>query len=238
MISTSVDPGVRERLALVLDFPTLAAARAALGPVGDYVKTVKVGYELFFAEGPVAVTTFVESGFDVFLDVKLHDIPNTVRNGALAVGRLGARYVTVHTLGGKAMVRAAVEGLARGAGEAGVAAPCALGVTVLTSDASAPLGEVERRMAMGRDGGCGGFVCAGAEVATAARVAPSLVTYIPGIRLPGADANDQGRPTTPDEAIRAGATILGIGRTVTAAADPVAEMQRVHDTVAAALATH
>jgi orotidine-5'-phosphate decarboxylase len=225
---------VRDRLALVLDFPDLAQAKAALAPLGDFVRTVKVGYELFFAEGPGAVTTFVDDGFDVFLDVKLHDIPNTVNKGALAVGRLGARYVTVHTLGGEKMVRAAVDGLAEGASHVGVDAPCALGVTVLTSDATADPSEVERRMAIGRDGGCGGYICAGAEIAMAQRVAPGLITYIPGIRLANADVNDQGRPTTPRDAIRAGATILGIGRTVTAADDPVAAMQRVYDEVAGA----
>jgi orotidine-5'-phosphate decarboxylase len=231
----TIDASVRERLVLVLDFPDLASAQAALAPIGDYVKTVKVGYELFFAAGPAAVTTFAEQGFDVFVDAKLHDIPNTVNKGALALGRLGARYVTVHARGGETMVRAAVDGLAQGAATAGVAAPCALGITVLTSDPVAPAAEVEGRMAVARDGGCGGLVCAGAEVATAQRVAPGLITYIPGIRLAGADANDQGRPTTPADAIRAGATILGIGRTVTGAADPLAEMRRVHDEVASTL---
>jgi orotidine-5'-phosphate decarboxylase len=225
---------VKDRLALVLDFPTLAEAQKALDPVAEFVRTVKVGYELFFAEGPAAVRAFVDVGFDVFVDAKLHDIPNTVNKGALMLGRLGAKYVTIHTLGGEKMVRAGVDGLAEGASQAGVSAPCALGVTVLTSDATAPPAEVERRMAIGRDGGCGGFVCAGAEVADAQRVAPGLITYIPGIRLADADVNDQGRPTTPGDAIRAGATILGIGRTVTAAPDPAAAMQRVYDEVSAA----
>jgi orotidine-5'-phosphate decarboxylase len=233
-MTTTVDARVRDRLALVLDYSTLAEAVAAVDQVGAFFGVVKVGYELVFAEGPRAVTTFVEKGFDVFLDAKLHDIPTTVHNGARSIGRLGAKYVTVHTLGGEAMVRAAVEGLAQGASEAGTDAPRALGVTVLTSDAVAPPDEVERRMAIGRDGGCGGFICAGAEIATAHRVAPGLITYIPGIRLPGADVNDQGRPATPAEAAAAGATILGIGRTVTAAADPVAAAQQVHDDVAAA----
>jgi len=227
---------VRDHLALVLDFPDLATAQRALDPVGEYVRTVKVGYELFFNEGPHSVATFADQGFDVFVDAKLHDIPNTVNKGALALGQLGARYVTIHTLGGEKMVRAGVDGLAEGAAKAGVDSPCALGITVLTSDATAPPEEVERRMTIGRDGGVGGYVCAGAEVATAARIAPGLITYIPGIRLAGADVNDQGRPTTPGDAIRAGATILGVGRTVTAAADPVAAMQAVHDEVASALA--
>jgi orotidine-5'-phosphate decarboxylase len=227
---------VIDRLALVLDFPQLADAQAALAPLREYVGTVKVGYELFFSEGPRCVTAFAEQGLGVFVDAKLHDIPTTVNRGAFALGQLGARYVTIHTLGGEKMVRAGVDGLAEGAAKAGVEAPCALGITVLTSDTTAPPEEVERRMTIGRDGGLGGYVCAGAEVETAGRIAPALITYIPGIRLADADVNDQGRPTTPADAIRVGATILGIGRTVTAAPDPVAAMQRVYDEVANALA--
>lgn len=231
----AIDSAVRDRLALVLDFPSLADARAVAADLADFVRTVKVGYELVYAAGPAAVTTFVELGFDVFMDAKLHDIPNTVEKGAESIGRLGAKYLTVHTVGGEAMVRAAVAGLRAGAAAAGVTDPCALGVTVLTSDATAEPAEVERRMAIGRDGGCGGFICAGAEVGDAARIAPGLITYVPGIRLADAAVNDQGRPTTPADAITAGATILGIGRTVTAAADPVAAMQRVYEEAAAAL---
>ena len=231
----SINPAARARLALVLDFPTLHEAKAIATQLAPFVQTVKVGYELFYAAGTEAVTTFVDMGFDVFADVKLHDIPNTVEKGAESIGRLGAKYMTVHTVGGETMVRAAVDGLAKGAAAAGVATPCALGVTVLTSEATAAPEEVERRMSIGRDGGCGGFICAGAEVADAARVAPGLITYVPGIRLADADVHDQGRPTTPGAAIAAGATILGIGRTATAATDPVAAMQRVHDEVVAAL---
>lgn len=235
MMST-IDAAVRDRLALVLDFSSLAEAKAIAADLTSFVRTVKIGYELVYAAGPLAVTTFVELGFDVFMDAKLHDIPNTVEKGAESIGRLGAKYVTVHTIGGEAMVRAAVNGLAAGAAVAGVDSPCALGVTVLTSDSTAPADEVERRMAIGRDGGCGGYICAGAEVVDAQRIAPGLITYVPGIRLADADVNDQGRPTTPSSAIEVGATILGIGRTVTAAADPVAAMQRVYDEAAAALA--
>ena len=140
---TMTEPAVRDRLALVLDFADLATAQAALAPVRDFVRTVKVGYELFFNEGTRAVSSFAEQGFDVFLDVKLHDIPTTVNKGARAVGRLGAKYVTVHTLGGEAMVRAAVDGLAEGAARDGIDAACALGVTVLTYDTAAPCARPE-----------------------------------------------------------------------------------------------
>jgi orotidine-5'-phosphate decarboxylase len=232
----TIDPAVRDRLGLNLDYPSLAAASAAADRLAPWFGIVKVGFELFIAEGPPAVEKFRAAGFKVFLDIKLHDIPNTVRSGARAAGRLGATYVNMHTLGGVEMVRAGVEGLAEGAAAAGVEAAVPIGVTVLTSDKTADPAEVERRMAIGRDGGCGGFVCAAAEVGTANRVAPGLITIIPGIRLPGADAHDQGRPATPTDAIKAGATVLLLGRTVTQAPEPEAAAQQAYDEVVSALA--
>ncbi|MEY2470578.1 MAG: orotidine-5-phosphate decarboxylase [Actinomycetota bacterium] len=230
----NIDPAIRDRLGLNLDYPSLAEAEHVASMLGPWVRTIKVGFELFIAEGPATIEKFRAAGFDVFFDIKLHDIPNTVASGARAAGRLGATYVNMHTLGGEAMVRAGVEGLAEGAAEAGVASPVALGVTVLTSDTTADPAEVERRIGVARDGGCGGVVCAAAEIGTVGRVAPGLITVIPGIRLAGSDANDQSRPATPVEAFEAGGTILLLGRTVTAAPDPIAAIQRVHDEIAAA----
>jgi orotidine-5'-phosphate decarboxylase len=232
----TVDPAIRDRLALNLDYPTLAEASAVAERLAPWFGVVKVGFELFIAEGPATVEKFRAAGFKVFLDVKLHDIPNTVASGARAAGRLGATYVNMHTLGGLDMIRAGVEGLAEGAASAGVDGAVPIGVTVLTSDKTADPAEVERRMVIGRDGGCGGFVCAAAEIGVANRIAPGLITIIPGIRLPGADAHDQGRPATPTDAITAGATVLLLGRTVTQAADPEAAAQQGYDEVVAALA--
>lgn len=232
----SIDPTVRDRLALNLDFPSLTDAVSIADRLSPWFRTVKVGFELFIAEGPAAVEKFRASGFDVFLDIKLHDIPNTVESGARAAGRLGAKYVNMHTLGGVDMIRAGVAGLAEGAAAAGVDAAVPVGVTVLTSDKTADPAEVERRMTIGRDGGCGGFVCAAAEIGVANRIAPGLITIIPGIRLAGTDAHDQGRPATPTDALRAGATVILLGRTVTQAADPEAAAQQAYDEAAAALA--
>ncbi len=233
----SIDPAVRDRLALNLDFPSQSEASAVADQLAPWFGIVKVGFELFIAEGPSTVEKFRAAGFKVFLDIKLHDIPNTVASGARAAGRLGATYVNMHTLGGVEMIRAGVEGLAEGAAIAGVDGAVPIGVTVLTSDKTADPAEVERRMIIGRDGGCGGFVCAAAEIGVANRIAPGLITIIPGIRLAGSDINDQGRPATPAEAISAGASIILLGRTVTAAADPQSTAQRAYEEVAAALAS-
>jgi len=232
----TIDSAVRNRLALNLDFPSLSEASAVADRLAPWFSTVKVGFELFIAEGPATVEKFRAAGFKVFLDIKLHDIPNTVASGARAAGRLGATYVNMHTLGGVDMIRAGVDGLAEGAAKAGVEGAVPIGVTVLTSDMTAEPAEVERRMAIGRDGGCGGFVCAAAEIGVANRVAPGLITIIPGIRLPGSDAHDQGRPATATDALNAGATLILLGRTVTQAADPEAAAQQVYDEAAAALA--
>ncbi|MBA2610214.1 MAG: orotidine-5'-phosphate decarboxylase [Actinobacteria bacterium] len=231
----SIDPAVRDRLALNLDFPSLSEASAVADRLAPWFGIVKVGFELFIAEGPATVEKFRAAGFKVFLDIKLHDIPNTVANGARAAGRLGATYVNMHTLGGVEMIRAGVHGLAEGAAIAGVDTPVPIGVTVLTSDKIADPAEVERRMIIGRDGGCGGFVCAAAEIGVANRIAPGLITIIPGIRLPGADTHDQGRPATPDEALRAGADIILLGRTVTGSTNPETAAQQAYDLAASVL---
>ncbi len=228
----TIDAAIRDRLALSLDTPSLDIAEAMADRLAPWFGIVKIGYELAYAEGPVAVEVFRKAGYRVFVDAKLHDIPNTVASGARSIGRIGAAFVTIHTSGGEEMVRAGVDGLRDGAASAGLPEPVALGVTVLTSDRTADAATVEARMAVARDAGCGGMICAAAEISMAARVAPGLLTVVPGIRLPGSDANDQGRPATPGDAIGAGASILVIGRTVTAAADPEAAAQRVHDAAA------
>jgi orotidine-5'-phosphate decarboxylase len=133
----------------------------------------------------------------------------------------------MHASGGVPMLRAGVEGLATGASAAGYEPPIALGVTVLTSDAEAPVGVFEARAMAARDSGCGGLVCAVAEAPRAKAIAPSLVVVTPGIRPAGVAANDQGRPATPAAALAAGADLLVIGRAVTAAAHPVEAARRV-----------
>jgi len=220
---------VTARAIVALDVSDLAAASrltAQLGPACDYVK---IGLELFTAEGPKGVRTMLGEGRDVFLDLKLHDIPNTVREAARRAAATGAALLTVHASGGRAMVEAAVEGAGTKCG--------VLAVTVLTSLDAAQLGavwgrpvadvreEVLRLAELARGAGAHGVVCAGAEAAAVRdRFGGALATLVPGIRRAGGSAHDQARVVTPAEAVAAGARYLVLGRAVTAAADPAAEL--------------
>jgi orotidine-5'-phosphate decarboxylase len=215
------DP-VRSRLALALDVDDLIPAVRLARELSPWFGTMKVGLELYSAAGPEAVTSLVDLGVDVFCDIKLHDIPNTVGRAARVIGALGARYLTLHAAGGSTMVRAGVEGLREGAAGAGADEPDALGVTVLTSEPEATPHLLRQRVTAGLDGGCHGFVCAVADVATVRQLAPSSLVVTPGIRPVGAPVDDQGRVATPRQAVDAGAGLLVIGRPVTSADDPVA----------------
>jgi orotidine-5'-phosphate decarboxylase len=224
----------RDRLALALDVDDLVAALRLARRLRPWFGVAKVGLELFGAAGPEAVSALTDEGYRVFLDLKLHDIPTTVFRAAVVIGELGAAYTTVHTQGGEPMVRAAVSGMAEGAAATGERAPCVLGVTVLTSDTEAPPGALAERAALAAAAGCGGLVCAAADLAVTRRAAPGLVTVVPGIRPPGSSKDDQARPATPAAAIAAGADILVIGRAVTASDDPEATAAAVFAEVAPA----
>jgi orotidine-5'-phosphate decarboxylase len=216
---------VRDRLALALDLPDLDAATRLYEDLAEHVGVAKVGLELWAAAGPASVKAFTDRGAEVFLDLKLHDIPTTVGRAATVLGRTGARYVNFHVAGGPAMLRAAVDGLAAGAKEAGLPAPTALGVTVLTSEPDAPPALLAERVETALEAGCGGLVCAAPDLALIRPLAPGATLVVPGTRPPGADRNDQGRTATPAEALAAGADILVVGRAVTAAADPRAALR-------------
>ena len=233
MADGEVPEEVRRRLCLVLDVDDLVVARRTARLLAPWFSTVKVGLELFSAAGPEAVTSFVEEGFDVFCDLKLHDIPNTVGSAARVLGALGTRWVTVHTSGGGPMLRAAVDGLAAGAVAAGVAVPGALGVTVLTSDDVADGGVLKDRCDLTVASGCEGIVCAAPDLPATDPWSDRLVRVVPGIRMPGGAAHDQARVASPREALDAGADLLVVGRAVTAAEDPVAAaVAMVHHLVA------
>jgi orotidine-5'-phosphate decarboxylase len=211
---------VRDHLALALDVDDLVQALRLARELQPWFRVAKIGVELFTAEGPEAVTTIVDLGFDVFLDLKLHDIPTTVEKAARVAGGLGATYLTIHSMGGLAMLRAGVEGFAGGAAAVGLPAPTSLAVTVLTSDQDAPEHILPKRIGLAIEAGAGGVICAGTDLALVRQLGPRLTTVVPGTRLPGADRHDQARVTTPGEALAAGADVLVIGRAVTAAADP------------------
>lgn len=226
---------------VALDYPDRASAMALVDVLGDACDFYKVGLELFTAEGPAIVTALRERGKRVFVDLKLHDIPNTVRSAARSVARHGATLLTVHASGGAAMVQAAVEGAREGSAAAGFAPGCGiLGVTILTSLDGAAVGE-----AWGRDpvdvtaeavrlagfvatAGGAGIVCSGHEAAAVrAAYGDRLGALVPGIRLAGGATHDQARVMTPSAAAEAGARWLILGRAVTAAADPAAAMAAV-----------
>ena len=198
----------------------------------------KVGLSLFVEHGPRAVEEFLRRGARVFLDLKLHDIPNTVELAAARAGALGVSYLTVHASGGAAMVKAAVEGAAKGAAQAGHPAPIILAVTVLTSMDDAALQEVgvpvtarDQAQALAQlavRAGATGLVCSAREVAAVrARVGPKVVLCTPGIRPMGAAADDQARTETPRGAIESGSDLLVIGRPITNAADMTAAARAI-----------
>jgi orotidine-5'-phosphate decarboxylase len=208
------------RLAIALDVPDLGEATLLAKRVRESVDVAKVGLELYSAAGPAAVESMLDMGFDVFLDLKLHDIPTTVGRAARVLGRLGVRYCNFHAAGGEAMLRAAVEGLAAGASDASLAPPVALAVTVLTSDPDAS--AFDTRLATAVAAGCGGVVCSLHEIERVKREREDFVTAVPGTRLPEDDKNDQARTGTPFDAARLGADVIVLGRTVSAAAQPEA----------------
>lgn len=210
----------RDRLALALDVDDMVAALRLARRFQPWFGVVKVGLELFTAAGPDAVAAMINADFKVFLDLKAHDIPTTVRKAARVVGALGASYLTLHAHGGTAMLRAGVDGLREGAESAGVPIPIAVAVTVLTSDADAPPHILGRRVATAVEGGCGGLVCAADDVREAKELAPRMFAVVPGIRLPHSDLHDQARAATPQQAVTAGADLLVVGRAVTGARDP------------------
>ncbi len=231
----------RDRLALALDVQDRAAALALMERFGADFGVMKVGLELFVAEGPSLVRDIVATGCRVFLDLKLHDIPNTVERAAWRAGALGVWLLTLHTQGGPDMLAAGVRGLAEGAEmSSGTSmpsvAPVALGVTVLTSDAEATPEVLTQRSALARESGCGGLICAAPDLPTVSAAAPGLLRVVPGIRPSGVSAADQRRVATPAAALAAGADLLVIGRAVTAAPDPQAAAAAIVAEVAAELA--
>ena len=200
------------RLAIALDVDDLSLACLMADAVHPWMGVAKVGLELFATAGPAAIPAMADRGYEVFADLKLHDIPTTVGRAAAKLGRTGVRWLTVHTVGGAGMLRAGVEGLAEGSDGAAQV----LGVTILTSDADRSRAVLEARVAQARDAGCGGVICSAADIGVVKEVAPELKRVVPGIRLPGSSHDDQASVATPEAAIAAGASILVVGRAVTA----------------------
>jgi orotidine-5'-phosphate decarboxylase len=231
-----VKPDARDRLILALDLPSIKAAEAMVARLGDEVSFYKIGYQLAFAGGLSFGSALVRDGKHVFLDLKLHDIGNTVAKGVESVAELGARFLTVHAY--PQTMKAAVEAKSRSNLKI-------LAVTVLTSYDDADIaaagydmtvGELAAyRAAQARDIGIDGLVCSAAEVLLLRPiVGPNMLLVTPGIRSAGATSGDQKRIMTPTAAVAAGADYLVVGRPILEAADPKAAAQAIVDEIAAA----
>jgi len=229
----AVDEAVRSRLALVLDVDDLVLAVRLARELRPWFGVAKIGLELYAAAGPDAIGALMDNGYDVFVDLKLLDIPTTVGRASRVLGSLGARYLTMHARGDADMLRAGVEGFREGASLAGLPDPYPLAVTVLTSDGGAPPHILPYRVALAAEADCGGIVCAAADLVEARQIAPRLLRVVPGIRTAGSDVHDQARSATPRAAIDAGADLLVIGRAVTEAPDHAAAAQAIADELAA-----
>jgi orotidine-5'-phosphate decarboxylase len=210
---------VRARLAVALDTDDLVDALRTAQEVAPWFGVAKVGLELYSATGPDSVARLIDAGFEVFVDLKMFDIPTTVEKAARVIGSLGATYLTLHARDDGPMLRAGVEGFLDGADRAGLPTPIPLAVTILTSDAGAPAHILPRRVALAAQAGCGGIVCAASDLHEAGQIAPRLHRVVPGIRPAGVPAHDQARPSTAKEALELGADLLVVGRAVTAAPD-------------------
>ena len=214
---------------VAIDTPNLERAKQLAEQIGANAGGVKLGLEFFSANGPSGVAAILELGLPVFLDVKLHDIPNTVAKAVEALAPLEPAVLTVHAAGGRAMLEAAKA--------AASPATKVVAVTVLTSldgddlrsigVASEPREQVERLAELARSAGLDGIVCSGAEVAAAKAAWPEGFFVVPGVRPPGGDVSDQKRVVTPRQALDDGASILVIGRPITGADDPAAALRDI-----------
>ncbi|HMF53367.1 MAG TPA: orotidine-5'-phosphate decarboxylase [Edaphobacter sp.] len=222
----------RDRLAVALDVPDARGALDLVDRLEDSCRWLKVGMELYYAAGNSLVETLRQRGFRIFLDLKLHDIPNTVAGAVRSVTSAGAELLTLHAFGGGAMLRAAAEA-AQSPG-----APKLIAVTVLTSMDSAELASVGvpdspaeqavRLARLAKGAGADGMVCSAEEVASLRReIGPDAILVVPGIRPAGSALDDQRRVATAAEAISRGSSILVVGRPITRAEEPAKAAQAV-----------
>jgi orotidine-5'-phosphate decarboxylase len=223
---------------VALDFPDAAAAEKLIEELKGIPCYMKVGMQLFYAAGPGFVASLKERGYYVFLDVKMHDIPNTVKGGANSVTKLGVDMFNVHAAGGSAMMEAALEG-ADSALNGGAVRPAIIAVTHLTSTSQTVLNEqigiggsvesaVLRYAKLAQAAGLAGVVASPSEVAAIkAACGTSFQTVTPGIRPSGTDVNDQSRIMTPADALRQGTDFMVIGRPISAAPDPRGSLESI-----------
>lgn len=228
----------KPRIIVALDYPEAAPALALAERLNPALCKLKVGKELFVAAGPKLVQALVAQGYEVFLDLKFHDIPTTVAQACKAAARLGVWMLNVHASGGLAMLRAAREAI-----ETANPRPRLVAVTVLTSlarpDLAAigldlpPEAQVTRLAHLAHEAGLDGVVCSAMEAERLRReMGPAFLLVTPGIRPAGSQGDDQQRVLTPIQALRAGADYLVVGRPITRAPDPVAALQTMQAEIA------
>ena len=227
----------RKPVIVVLDYPDAASAMNLVDQLDPALCRVKVGKELFTATGPALVEQLVKRGFDVFLDLKFHDIPNTVAGACRAAAKLGVWMLNVHASGGRAMLAAAREAIDAGAGQR----PLLIGVTVLTSMSSADLADIGvepdakaqvlRLARLCHQAGLDGVVCSAEEAPMLTSAFPATKRFLkvtPGIRLADDAKGDQQRVVTPVDAIKMGADYLVIGRSITHSKNPIARLREIN----------
>ncbi len=223
----------RDRLIVALDVSSATQARQIVQSIGESANTYKVGKQLFTAEGPQIVRDLVSSGRKVFLDLKFHDIPNTVAAAVREAAQLDVSMLTVHASGGSKMLKAAVDAAAQSS-----AKPTVLAVTVLTSLSDADLSEIGFRGnvitqvimlgSLARKASCGGLVASAMEARELRReLGNDFAIVTPGVRPSGTAAGDQARVLTPREAIAAGSTYLVVGRPILQAAEPAKSAEAI-----------
>ena len=235
---STVSAQIGPRVIVALDFPTTSEALSFTERVTPDKCRLKVGFELFTSAGPAVVEELIKRGFDVFLDLKFHDIPNTVASACTAAANLGVWMLNVHSLGGRHMLVAARESL-----EKTTHRPLLIGVTVLTSHAGHDLREVGlpedpdvlavRLARLVKEAGLDGVVCSAREASfMRAEHGDGFCIVTPGIRPVGSGHDDQERVVTPIDAIRQGAHYLVIGRPITKAADPLSALVNINNQLA------
>lgn len=231
----------RDRLIVALDVPTAQAAGNIVRELGDSVSFYKVGLQLFAAEGPAVVREVSASGRKVFLDLKLHDIPNTVASAVKSIITLNIDLLTIHAAGGLQMMKAAVEAVS-----AAPRRPAILAVTVLTSFTEHDLtstgvsgevaDQVSRMASLAMEAGCDGVVASALELPMLRReLGEEPIILVPGVRPRGSAAGDQARIAEPAQAIEAGATYLVVGRPITAAANNREAAESIQKEISSAL---
>jgi orotidine-5'-phosphate decarboxylase len=229
---------VRDRIIVALDFPTVDLALECGARLKGSAKYLKVGMQLYYAAGPRVIASLKDAGFKVFLDLKIHDIPNTAKGAMQSLGELGVDMVNVHAAGGRAMMEAASEGLAKGASRSGIT-PLLIAVTQLTSTTQDVMNRelgipgnvgdcVVQYAKLAKEAGLCGVVASPLEVQSIKQACgQNFITVTPGIRPQGSEAGDQKRVTTPDMAFKLGSDYIVIGRPITGAADPYEAMEQI-----------